>query len=236
MPGTSADEILTIKQLSEYLMVSEKTIYRMLERNSLPALRVGGQWRFRRKDIDAWIDNQVRKVEMEGDRNVLVDLKHSEINLTPLIEEENVWLDVPPISRDELLTWMVMKAKIEEEVDRDALAASIRTREQICSTALVDHAAFPHSDDPAKFRLSRKRVLIAVLREPANFQDPHGHQPRVVVMILARSVRGYLLTISRAIKLFGDSRLVDTLSRCKGPAEVIAAIREAENPLQVREQ
>ena len=42
----SAGEILTIRQLAEYLMVSEKTVYRMLDRSELPAVRVGAQWRF----------------------------------------------------------------------------------------------------------------------------------------------------------------------------------------------
>ena len=213
-------------------MVSEKTIYRMLEKNNLPGIRVGGQWRFRKRDIDAWIDHQVQKVELEGDRRVLAELKHSEIDMAPLIDEDNVWVDLAPMSRDELLTWMVVRAKLDEGVDREVLAESVRLREQICSTALVDHAAFPHPDDPSRFRFSRKRVLVAVTREPLDYLDPHGHRPRIVAMILARTVRGYLLTISRAIKLFGDSRLVERLTGCQDPADVIAAIRDAENRLK----
>src|SRR3989304_929316 len=129
-PG-SPEDILMIKQLSEYLMVSEKTIYRMLEKNMLPAIRVGGQWRFRRRDIDTWIDNQVKKVEVEGDRRLLAELEQSEIDIAPLMTEENIWLDLPVMSRDELLTWMIMKAKLEDGVDRNALSESIRIREQI---------------------------------------------------------------------------------------------------------
>lgn len=233
--GTPGD-ILTIKQLSEYLMVSEKTIYRMLEKSNLPSIRVGGQWRFRKRDIDTWIDNQVRKVELEGDLQVLAELEQSEINIAPLLEEANVWLDVPPMSREEILTWMVVQARIDDEVDRDALTESVCLREKICSTALVDGAAFPHPDDPARFRFSRKRVLLAITREPINYMDPHGHKPRIVAMILARTVRGYLLTISRAIKLFTDSRLVEQLTKCETPAAVIKTIAEGELNLKVQGQ
>jgi nitrogen PTS system EIIA component len=229
--NSSFDDMMTIKQLSEYLMVSEKTIYRMLEKNLLPAIRVGGQWRFRRRDIDSWIDRQVQKVEIDGDRVVLAEFEQSEIEIAPLLEEDNVWLDMPALSRDELLTWIVEKAKLEDGVDREALAESVRMREQLCSTALVDRAAFPHPDDPAKFHFSRKRVLVAVLREPVNYRDPHGHQPRVIVMILARTVQGYLLAISRAIKLFGNPDLIDRLTSCTESTEVIRLIREAERSL-----
>lgn len=230
---TTPGSILTIKQLSEYLMVSEKTIYRMLEKSNLPGLRVGGQWRFRKQDIDTWIDHQVKKVEMEGDLRVLAELEQSEIDIAPLMEEANVWLDAPPMSRDEVLTWMVVNARLDEEVDRDALIESVCLREKICSTALVDSAAFPHPDDPAKFRFSRKRALMVITREPINYMDPHGHQPRILVMILARTIRGYLLTISRAIKLFSDSNLVARLTKCETPDAVIKTIRDAELNLKV---
>jgi PTS system nitrogen regulatory IIA component len=225
------DDILTIRQVSEYLMVSEKTIYRMLEKGLLPGLRVGGQWRFRRRDMDSWIDRQVKRVEVDGDRRLLAELHHSEINLAPLIDEANVWLDVSQMSRDELLVWMIQQAQLDEGVDRYALSDAVLKREQICSTALVPNAAFPHPSDPVKFQFTRKRILIAVLKEPIQYSDPHGHQPRIVAMILARTVRGHLLALSRAIKIFGDSELVEQLTRCKSSAELIAEVRESEKRL-----
>jgi PTS system nitrogen regulatory IIA component len=236
LPGavpSSQDDILTIRQLSEYLMVSEKTIYRLLEKNILPAIRVGGQWRFRRRDIDSWIDSQVKKVEIDGDRHVAAEFEQSKIEFAPLIEEDNIWLDVPPMSRDELFTWMILKAKLDDGINRDALTEAVLQRERICSTALLDHAAFPHTDDPSKFRFSRKRVLLAILPEPVHYFDPHGHQPSVIAMILARTVRGYLLTISRAIKLFGASDLIDRLKNCKQGADAIRLIRDAEEMLLI---
>src|SRR5436853_5302247 len=84
----SAGDILTIRQLAEYLMVSEKTVYRMLDRNELPGVRVGAQWRFRRQDIDAWLTEEVRRVEYEGQRGALDPLETSEIAIAPLLAPE----------------------------------------------------------------------------------------------------------------------------------------------------
>jgi len=55
----------TVRQVAEYLSVNERTVYRMAERGELPSFRVGGTWRFRREDIDAWIDGQQR--QRDGD-------------------------------------------------------------------------------------------------------------------------------------------------------------------------
>ncbi len=231
-PESQAGEILNIKQLSEYLMVSEKTIYRMLDKGLLPALRIGAQWRFRKRDIDGWLDERVEKVEVEGQKAVLEELAPSEIDIHPLLLPENVWLGVPPLSRDELLSWIVAHATLEPGVDRPALYESIRVRELVCSTALVENAAFPHPNEPADFRFSRKRILLAVAREPVNFHDPNGNRPRVIVLILARTTQGYLLTISRAVKLFGNASLIRRITESSGVDEVIGSIRDAEERLK----
>ncbi|WP_028835538.1 MULTISPECIES: methylation-associated defense system helix-turn-helix domain-containing protein MAD1 [unclassified Pseudoalteromonas] len=55
-----SDEILTLKELAEYLKLTEKTAYRLAAEGKLPGFKVGGSWRFRRKDINTWIQKQTR--------------------------------------------------------------------------------------------------------------------------------------------------------------------------------
>jgi PTS system nitrogen regulatory IIA component len=227
-----AGDILTIRQLAEYLMVSEKTVYRMLDRNQLPAIRVGAQWRFRKQDIDGWLSDEVRRVEYEGQRGVLDALEPSGLAIHPLLAPENVWLSAAAASRDELLTFMVNEATLDPHVDRDQLSRAIRDREAICSTALLEHAAFPHPVDPRPFRFTRKRLLLAVLRHDLDFLDPHGHRPRVVAIILARSIQGHLLALSRALKLFAIPALMKRLIAARTAEDVIGAIGEAEIRLE----
>ena len=57
---SSADqgEILTLKQVADFLKVTERTIYRLAGAKKIPAFKVGGTWRFSRADIDNWIKQQ----------------------------------------------------------------------------------------------------------------------------------------------------------------------------------
>jgi len=52
------DELLTTRQLQEILQVDRITIYRMLADGRLRGFKVGGQWRFPRHLIEAWLQNQ----------------------------------------------------------------------------------------------------------------------------------------------------------------------------------
>lgn len=61
-------EILTIKEVSDYLKVTERTIYRLAAAKKIPAFKVGGSWRFSLVDIDRWIKQQ--SIEgLDGVRN-----------------------------------------------------------------------------------------------------------------------------------------------------------------------
>jgi excisionase family DNA binding protein len=60
------DEIfLTTEEVLEYLQVNLRTVYRLIKAGKIPAVRVGRQWRFRKRDIDAWLDSQ----RPRGDRS-----------------------------------------------------------------------------------------------------------------------------------------------------------------------
>lgn len=50
--------LMTIEDLADYLKVSRRTIYEWLKDNKIPAVKIVGQWRFRKDKIDAWIDRK----------------------------------------------------------------------------------------------------------------------------------------------------------------------------------
>ena len=53
------DEVfLTTEEVLEYLQVNLRTVYRLIKAGKIPAVRVGRQWRFRKRDIDAWLESQ----------------------------------------------------------------------------------------------------------------------------------------------------------------------------------
>src|SRR5437016_14436648 len=52
------ETFLTTEEVLEYLQVNLRTVYRLLKAGRIPAVRVGRQWRFRKGDIDAWLDSQ----------------------------------------------------------------------------------------------------------------------------------------------------------------------------------
>ncbi len=66
------EAFLTTEEVLEYLQVNLRTVYRLIKAGKIPAVRVGRQWRFRKGDIDAWLDNQ-RPRASTGSKPVAVE-------------------------------------------------------------------------------------------------------------------------------------------------------------------
>ena len=49
------NEIMTVREVAEYLRLAEATIYKLAQAGEIPAVRVGRAWRFKRELIDEWL-------------------------------------------------------------------------------------------------------------------------------------------------------------------------------------
>lgn len=55
--------LLTIKDVTEYLKLNRMTIYRMVQKGDLPAVKIAGEWRFDKVLIDKWLEGKLKKVK-----------------------------------------------------------------------------------------------------------------------------------------------------------------------------
>ena len=57
-PMRDMEAFLTTEEVLSYLKITPRTIYRLIRSGELPAVRIGRQWRFRRTDLDRWVERQ----------------------------------------------------------------------------------------------------------------------------------------------------------------------------------
>jgi excisionase family DNA binding protein len=53
--GMTKTEWLTIAELADYLKLGRTELYQMAQDGSIPATKLGNQWRFDRDEIDTWM-------------------------------------------------------------------------------------------------------------------------------------------------------------------------------------
>ncbi len=62
-----SDKLMTVEQMAEYLQVDEYTVYVWARKGEIPAFKVGRFWRFRKEDIDEWLESRMNKSEKTRD-------------------------------------------------------------------------------------------------------------------------------------------------------------------------
>ena len=117
----SDETFLTTEEVLEYLQVNLRTVYRLIKAGKIPAVRVGRQWRFRKRDIDAWLDAQRPRSER-------TEPVAPERPATRTDEPPRVLVVDDEASIRELLSKTLALAEYEVDTARDGRAAIERLR------------------------------------------------------------------------------------------------------------
>ena len=137
-----SENILTIRDVADFLKINEKTVYKLAAAAKIPGMKVGGSWRFDRATITRWLKNQSAADITDNDG--------SEGALEPSAETTLPSAHYSPQQG----TFFAHRITLEGRGE-DALAQSL-------STARVDMN--PHQVDAALFALASpltKGVLLA---------------------------------------------------------------------------
>ncbi|MDP3938261.1 MAG: helix-turn-helix domain-containing protein [Deltaproteobacteria bacterium] len=60
------NNVLSVREVARYLKLNEQTVYRLAREGKLPASKIGKQWRFSRRDIEALIQKHRSKGAAKG--------------------------------------------------------------------------------------------------------------------------------------------------------------------------
>ncbi len=46
---------MPLEETAKYLKIGKSTLYKMAREGKIPAVKIANQWRFRKEDIDKWL-------------------------------------------------------------------------------------------------------------------------------------------------------------------------------------
>jgi PTS system nitrogen regulatory IIA component len=224
-------DLLTAKQLAEYLQLSPRSIYRLLERGDVPATKIGGQWRFRKADVDQWIDLNATKLPEE-----LNPLTASSASGYPdpgeLLEEVNAFIRLRAGDRDAVVRDFIGQIQFPEAVDLGLVVNRVLERERLCSTALPEGVALLHTPrNRPRVLKTHDVVALGRLERPVDFGALDGSLTDILVLILARDERHHLGLLAKIARLFREPALLRGLRAADTARAVVALVRRTEEAI-----
>jgi nitrogen PTS system EIIA component len=218
--------------VADRLQLSERTLYRLLQRGELPGRKIGGQWRFRMSEIDYWLDMRVSRMHTTDLRRLEQEGPPSMAPLGELIRPENALIRLSSGSPRDVIREFVASVTYPETVDGNALASRIQEREQLASTATVDGVAFLHTPrwEP-RTPIQSPLVALGRLSQPADFGAIDGTPTDLLFLLLAPDAQTHLTLLAKAARLCREPRLLSGLRAARTPGEVIDLLRSRERTL-----
>lgn len=68
--GTAmSDRLLSADEVASFLGVKRDTVYKLIDRNGLPAVKVGRLWKFRQRQVDEWVNSQPSRQKVDADNS-----------------------------------------------------------------------------------------------------------------------------------------------------------------------
>jgi PTS system nitrogen regulatory IIA component len=216
---------LSVKDIAAMLNVSEKTIYRMIQNDAIPCFRVGGQWRFDRREISSWIeDTRAYKTPIEA----IANRDEEALSIAGFIRNGGVFLDVPGVTQAEALRQCLNRiAGHVPQIDVRGLFDAIVERESVCSTAIGHGVAFPHPRIFGKFT-AVSHISLCRLQHPVPFGAVDHEDVDTLFFIFPKNERRFLRIQAKLLRLLRDDDVSSCVKTASNPDEILSLIGQAE--------
>jgi PTS system nitrogen regulatory IIA component len=130
------NEIMTIEEVAAYLRVSERTVYDWVSKGELPGGKLGTSWRFRRSDIEQWINDRLGETKKREAR--------PGITTSSVLTPERVIILKSATKSETLEKLASLLAETPFIRKGNTLLRDILEREDLMSTGIGFEVAVPH--------------------------------------------------------------------------------------------
>ena len=169
-------EIMTAQEVAEFLRVSERTVYDWATSGTIPAGKLGTTWRFKRSEVEKWVDEQLSPPSKKN-------VTFSPISLRKILNPQNISI-IQTKNKDAALLSIIDNLESTGAItDKEAVIEGIFQREKLMSTGIGLGIGIPH------IRMEGITDLIMAVglstEDIINYESLDGNPVRIIFMILA---------------------------------------------------
>ena len=222
---------LSVKDAARLLSVSEKTIYRWIKQDIVPAYKVHEQYRFNRAELLEWATSRRMGVSAEA----FAEPEAESLPLPTLseaLEAGGVFYRIEGRTPHEVLNEVVDHLRLPDEVDRNYLRQVLIGREKLASTGVGEGIAIPHPRNSVLLHVTRPTVTLCFLEHPVDFKALDGQPVNILFTLISPTVRSHLHLLSRLGFILKHPPLRQALEQQASRETIAATLRQAEERIK----
>lgn len=206
-------EIMTIQEVAKYLKVSERTVYEWAQKAEIPCGKLGTSWRFKRSEVDKWINARL-------DNTVSSYNLNDEIKIKNILDPNRVIL-LKSNNKEDALKELIETFDLP---NKEEITVNIFKREELMSTGIGLGIAVPHVRLPS---INKLMIAIGIQGEGiADYDSIDDNSVSIIIMILAGKDQHalHIKTLAAISKKFKDPVLRKKIIDSKKTNEIFKIV------------
>jgi len=220
---------MTLREVAEYLKLSEKTVSRLAQEGRIPAQKLTRQWRFQRNLINSWMSNPnniaVDQQDLPPEATGLPQM----LTVASVINPTRINLSLGAPDKNGVLRELcALVLDPREERLFETLFQALKSREDLCPTCVSEGVAIPHARNALIGLVDRPVLAYGRHNKGVDFGALDGKPVYHFFLLCAPNVRQHLQLLSRLSRLVNNADFRARLKIAQQPEDVVALIREVE--------
>ncbi|MFA5291890.1 MAG: PTS sugar transporter subunit IIA [Phycisphaerae bacterium] len=221
---------LTVRDVAELFAVSEKTVYRWLDQQSLPGYRVNSQYRFNRTELLEWA--MANRINVSTELFKEPESVNAQLgSLGEALKMGGIHYRISGEDKTSALRSVVDMMQLPPEVDREFLFNVLLAREEIGSTGIGDGIAIPHVRNPIVLHVPQPTISLCFLEKPIDFKAIDLQPVYCLFTIVSPTARAHLHLLSRLCFALRDEELKNAIKTRALREEIFSHIARIEAEL-----
>ena len=228
-----ADPLLTVKQLATYLNVNERTVLKLVADGTLPGVKVGNQWRFRKAMIDTWLDDQMIGVTPRYiDPPEKSGAPRQMLELSSCFQPDHIIAELNSTSKTGVVEELAVKAQELTLVrDKTWFMGALIERENVMPSAIGNGIAFLHTLHRSPEQVIRPFMVLGRSTRGVDFDSLDGEATHLFFVLGLKFTELHLPWLQKLSQILIDRERVELLLRALDAESIYEVLSEAERTL-----
>ncbi len=233
--GESADRLMTVRQLADYLNLNERTVLKLVSEGELPGVKIGNQWRFRKAMLDAWLDDQMLGVTPRSvDVSRGAPAARRMLNLASCFQPSHIVPDLEANTKTGVIEELAnLASRLNLVRDKTWFVGALIERENIMPSATGNGLAFLHTLNRHPEQVVKPFMVLGRSRGGVDFDALDGKPTHLFFVLGLKYHELQLPWLAKLPQMCSRPETLRTLMAAVTADSIFVALSDAERDLGI---
>jgi len=227
------DRLMTARQVADYLAINGRTVLKLVSEGTLPGVKIGNQWRFRKAMLDAWLDDQMLGVIPQHlQRDETYSAPRLRLNFESCFQPSHI---LPALTAESKSVAIEALAELASGLglvrDKSWFVGALLEREQSMPSAVGNGVAFLHTLDRHPEQIARPFMVLGRSLSGIDFDALDCRPTHLIFVLGLKFYELHLPWLAKLAQLFARPEATTMLLAAPSTGAMFDALGRAERSL-----